>query len=56
MRKSGKPDFRKSDVFDLRLVFMRKSGKPDFRCHPPLPFMPEGKTWMPATSAGMTET
>ena len=32
----------------------RKSGKPDFRCHPRLSSLHDAKTWMPATSAGMT--
>jgi hypothetical protein len=35
-------------------VIMRKSGKPDFRCHPRLCCCKAAKTWMPATSAGMT--
>jgi hypothetical protein len=33
---------------------MRKSGKLDFRCQPRLFYRQAMKTWMPATSAGMT--
>src|ERR1700741_3034762 len=46
MRKSGKPDFRKSDISDLRHYLTRKSGKPDFRWHPRLCSTATVKTWM----------
>src|SRR6185503_20404820 len=55
LRRHGRACHRKSGLPDLRQIIARNSGRPEFRCHPRLWLRMVAKTWMPATSAGMTE-